>query len=224
MRVLRHILVASILPFQLFAAPEQIPEPIVDYDILGDFTEKPFELKETVTVTLDGSEDADLIKRRTQTIQNLVFLNRQNWRVRKQLPFNHEIYEFLKIKGSIHSMTPTNRRVDPPSQVSDSAWIEVITSPLRLARRWNLADHNITFSKWIDRLKKRKTPLENGQGDRISLEVKDEKDGQVIYTVISTGSIMHEGKTLMRLESVWELKETSEVTKETLNKSLLRSL
>jgi hypothetical protein len=211
---------------------EEAQEAAADLDLqeevivspVDNFIEKPFRIKETITVRLDGSEEAQAIERQSQNIHQLVFMNKDNWRVRRQLPFNESIYEYLKENGIIYSMTASNKKIEAQEKIEDQAWMEVIISPLRLAQAWSLVKKDITFADFLEDLEDEKEPLKNLRGDEMVLEKETDESGKITLKIISKGSVLHEGKTKVNIESIWELDQTTNVTAKDLEQSLIRSL
>jgi len=194
------------------------------FELIADFIQKPFRIKDTITVRIPGTEESQFIERQTKTVHKLVFQNRDNFRVRRQLPFNHSIYEFLKVNGKMYSMTPSNRRVEPSEAVPEKTWVEVVASPLRLAQRWGLASYDYSITDWIKRLKSQEEPIKNLRGDEVVLKIIEEEGAPPVLAITSKGTILHDNKTLVAIESTWELTEIDVSTADLEKTLMMRSV
>jgi hypothetical protein len=184
--------------------------------LAGDLLRQSFRIREQVTIVLDGSEASSGIARKTQFINELVYLSPQKWRARRQLPFLQESYEFLMNGKAVHLMNPFNHGVEPPFSVPAKTYLEIVLSPLRFSQNWKMGGIS-TLEELLKAV--RKAPLQTDGGDRIELE---EADGNL--TLKLSGKIFHDGKTQMAIESVWQILDRGKIQEVQLAQSLLRSL
>jgi hypothetical protein len=186
---------------------------------LSDITSKPFRIDETLKVTLDGTPEASEIDRQSVVQNRLVFVGEHEWRVKRQLPFTQSVKEILAHENSFYTMSPANKKVPLRKAPGPHIWDEVILSPLQLAKEWSLAEPSETFDDFVKRLKKSQSPLKNVEGDKIEFSFL----GETGIRIISSGKILQDGKTRVRVEATWELKERGNVNATSLLASLLRS-
>jgi hypothetical protein len=183
--------------------------------LAGDILKQNFRVREQVKVILDGSDASSSIIRSSQVVNELVYFSPQKWRVRRQLPFTEQNFEFTMTEKGVKVMNPFNHGVEPPYPVQAKTYLEVIISPIRFARAWSM-DGAANVDQLI-RLA-RKGPIQNPDGDRIEFE---EKNGVITLKLI--GKILHDGKTKVGIESIWQVSDEGHVTETQLNHSLMGS-
>lgn len=183
--------------------------------LVGDLLKENFRVREQVKITLDGSDAASGIFRSSQITNEVVYFSPQRWRVRRQLPFTEQNFEFLMTDHGVRFLNPFNHGVEPPYPVPAPTYLEVLVSPLRFARSWSM-DSGANMDQLLKAA--RKAPLTNPDGDRIEIE---EKDG--ITSLKLTGKIIHDGKTKVAVESTWQVLDRGKVAESNLEKSLMRS-
>jgi len=186
---------------------------------MDDFLSKSFRIDETQKLTLDGSPASSEIDRQSQIQNRLVYIRPGEWRVKRQLPFTQSLKEILASESHYWTMTPSNKKIPLRTEPSDKIWEEIVLSPLNLAKEWSLADSDENFDDFISRLKKSQSPLKNADGDTIDFAFT----GDTGLRIISTGRILQDGKTQVRVESHWEMKERGNANSTSLLASLLRS-
>lgn len=218
LRVLAKFLSLTPLLFwsqMLSSAPEE----------LGDLIEHPFRVQETLTLKLDGSPEASGIEFFVQTVNEVVFLGLDQWRVRREFPYPRSVFEFRKNGTQISSINTANRHVPSPIPLTEEVWTEVVLSPLKLAQQWSLSRGDETLTSFLRRMRALKEPLKNVENDQISATlITPSQEGQEeVLRIVSSGKILHDDKTRVNIESVWELRTRSPLTIEDLDKSLLRS-
>jgi len=184
-----------------------------------DFISAPFRIEENLKVSLDGSPAASDIQRESRVQNKLVFVDPMHWRVLRQLPLRGSLREYLFDEGIVFRMTGGNKKNIARVIPSNKIWEEVIASPLELAKNWSLADKNETFDGWIKALQKAKSPLTNVDGDKIEFSFLNEGG----LRILSTGKILQDGKTQVKVESHWEMTGRGKINASALVNSLLRS-
>lgn len=194
----------------LFADTNEDLTPLV-----GDLLKENFRVREQVKLTLDGSEAASGISRTSQITNEVLYISPQRWRVRRQLPFTEQSFEFLLTAQGVRFMSPFNRGVEPPFDVEAKTYLEILISPLRFARAWSM-DGGSNMDQLVKTL--RRSALTNSDGDRMELE---EKDG--LTTLRLAGKIVHDGKTRVAVESTWQILDRGKVQDAQMEKSLMRS-
>lgn len=207
-----------LLSFSLNLLSAEEPRPVVSPGI-DDFISSSFRIDETLKVTLDGSPAASDIERERVTQNRLVFVDTAHWRAMRQLPLPGSIREYLSDAGTIFRMTGSNKKNVTRVPPTNLFWEEIILSPLQLAKEWSLADRSENFDSWLKDLRKAKSPLTNVEGDKIEFNFMDDSN----IRILSTGKIMQDGKTLVKVESHWEMTGRGKVNSTSLVNSLLRS-
>lgn len=208
------------LPFQFVHADDALDDLRSSVSGILDET---FRVRENTKIFLDGTEAASSIQRTSHQVNELVFAGDKGWRVRRQLPITEVAREYRKTiqdkDEHLQVMTPTNRGVEPREPISDAIWLEILASPLKLAQQWSLAPTDIKLSRWLSDLRELKAPLKNADGDEISVEVAADKSMKIFLK----GSILHDQKTKVKVESSWTLMDIGKITEADLNTSLVRS-
>lgn len=195
------------------------PDAMIVSEELSQLASKSFRLTENMKLVLDGSKEATEIARTSSLTNSIVFFNEHRWRARRKLPFIESSKEVLYQDSTFSIMTPTNRKISARSKFSNQFWEEVVLSPLRLAKEWTLIPQDATFDEFISKLRKSNGPLTNVEGDRIEFTPLPE-EGMRIF---ASGRIIQDGKTKVRIESNWELKDRGKIKETDLALSLARS-
>lgn len=187
------------------------------FERAGEFVTTPGRFKEYVVLKLDGSDEASRIQRSTAFRSEAAMVDRSKWRVFRQTPFQLNSFEFSNSPRGVLMINPQNHAVLSPDAVSESTWLEVAISPLRLGEALGLFDSDLTLPKLVDRLKK--DSIQNKSGNKMEMEVKPE--GLLIKT---SGLYMHDKKTKVEIEATWEYLNAGKVSEADLMNSLTRSL
>jgi hypothetical protein len=199
-------------------------EPLDDLRSMVDgLLDQNFRVREVTTIILNGSEAASSIQRTSHITNEVVYTKDSGWRVRRQSPITEVIREYRKTNKDkdehLQVMTPTNRGIEPREAMTDAIWLEILASPLRLAQQWSLAAGDTNLARWLENIRSLKGPLKNAEGDEMTVEVGADKSLKINFK----GSILHEGKTRVGIESTWMLMDISKITDTDLNQSLMRS-
>ncbi len=185
---------------------------------LGSLEKTSYRIEERTKLILDGSAEASEIERSSETVNRLTYVDSENFRAKRELPFKKASREILKEAGTFFTMSATNKK--SPTQIlpGPGFWEEIALSPLQMAKSWSLADGGESLDDFLDRMRKVKEPLKNIEGDRIEVTVLE--NGGLRLTFI--GKLLHE-KTKVKIESQWELKDLGKVNLESLSTSLMKA-
>ncbi len=185
---------------------------------ISNFLETSGHIRERVKILLDGSEAANGIVRASNIVNEVIFVGTNKWRVRRDLPFTEESFEFMRTDHAYKVMNPYNHGVEAPFQIKETTYQEVIASPIRWAKEFNLESLLGTdLDGLIARLKK--APAEAG-GNKMEIETKE--DGSI--TIKGSGKLVQDAKTKVSIEMTWEYFDQGKVTDTHLTQSLIRSL
>jgi hypothetical protein len=190
--------------------------PPSDLEFIYD---RPFHLEEKTRSSLDGSQAASQILRTSETYQQVSFVNETEFRVKRESPFVHLQREYWMDQGTWWVMTSNNRKIPPQNRPDRNVLDQAVYAPLSYARAWGFADKNEDFESFWKRVKDASQPLENEKGARMEIQ----KLGVDAWLIKSSGTLLHDEKTEVRVESEWTLRflKPEELT---LNQSHLRSL
>lgn len=173
--------------------------------LVGDLLNGNFHAREHLKIMLDGSEAASGLSRITQLTNELVYLSPQAWRVRRDLPFSEETFEFLMTDKGIRVMNKFNHPAEPNFSVPAKTYLEILASPLRFATEWKLVEASADMNGLLRLL--RKGPAQDATGNKMELE---EKDGDLVIKL--SGKILQDGKTNVNVEGTWQVTERGKIT------------
>lgn len=208
----------------------QMPEPdeakpvenaLIDLEKLPqELLSKPFQASSRIVVQLDGSEEAEGIERHIETINQLVYINPENWRALREVAYPKSRLEVLQSPEGSFQLTETNRKISSEKTYPPEFWVEIVLSAFELSRKWSLLDNADDFESWLKAIQNDVTEeLKNAEGD--SLKVIRSEDKKVKRTqVVLDGSILHNGKTKVQIRMEWTLETGASLTDKDLQKSL----
>jgi len=205
----------SIFLTLFLAGPLQASEIRDELQSLG---ENSFRILEVTKIILDGSPQASDIQRESHISNRVTYLNEFKWRAKRKLPFSENVREILHLDKDYFVMTASNRRLPAREQYTQKFWEEIVLTPLQLAKEWSFAEPSDTFESFWKKLEKSKSPLTNVDGDKIEYQFT-ENNGLKLF---ASGKIIQDGKTRIKVETSWELKDRAKVKEEELQNPLLK--
>ncbi len=203
------------------------------FKTIESLTKDSFKLQVRLKVTLDGSEAASLLHRTGYIKDDLVFLDRDQWRLFRQNPFNAVAYEWLQTDKGLFLISSQNNRNSSPTSMPEGLVIHSVATPLHLAQAWGLMDSRSTLEELLSKLTEGPltkdehsltlqideppaSPPDNAQANKLPTP-----DSQR-WLIQIKGSLLHDNKTKVNLEGTWELKKMKIVPQD-LNELLMRS-
>ena len=142
--------------------------------------DKSFQVRDKLNLELDGSEEAQGIEKKSESWNRLIFQNTQNWRAFREYPFKHMSQEILRLHGSDYILSSREGRVLSKEAFSPSAWMEIVLSPYRMAKKLNLASSGMSFTDFWEELHDMKAPIISPNGSSLTVE----KTSDLIRVVI----------------------------------------
>lgn len=182
---------------------------------------KPFEASARIVLDLDGSEEAGNIKRRSETMNKVLYINPESWRAIREHPFNKTSLEVLQSPQGSFTMTQTNRRVSNEEVYTPQMWIEILMYAKDLSQKWGFFSDAQDFGDWLTAVEKANgQDLANAEQDKLKINIVTE-NGQKQIQLVFDGVNLHEGKTKLNTRVEWVLKTGVTLTPNDLNASLI---
>lgn len=181
--------------------------------------QKPFKLSQRVELHLDGSAQAGGIKRSSETLSRLLFVDAGHWRFREELPFSGLDREILRNDQGAFQMTSINRAIAPQKAIPDDEWSRLLRLPHELSQRFGFVPIDASWQDWFEKIKALDAPYENSGGDKIRVS-KTTSGSQEKTIVVLEGSMIHQDSTRLLIKVEWTLEQGVALTAEDLKKSL----
>jgi len=178
--------------------------------------EKTFQVRDKLNLEFDGSEAAQGIERKSESWNRLLFQNTQNWRAFREYPFKHMSREILRLHGSDYVLSSREGRVLSKHSFSSSAWMEIVLSPYRIAKKLNLAPQGMSFSEFWKNIHEMQAPARSPSGNTLIAE----KNGATSRVLIE-GYYVHDGRTKVRIKQEWSLEVGVQVSEKELLQPLM---
>lgn len=219
MRNWKILLFAAISCFSVttLEAARLIPQDDLFSQIDG-FVNTSVRIRNLLTVRLDGSPEASNIQRVSKTRDELIFINRSQWRTYRESPFQKIAHEYATSDKGVLKMSIQNKGVLSPEPLSESVWIEVVLAPVRLASKMGIADNDWSIEKLLSKLKD--GPLANKE-QTCKIELEQKPTGELVLKY--SGFYMHDKKTKALIEGSWEVVDRGKLSEKDLSMSLTRS-
>lgn len=194
-------------------------EGINELDALPLFIlNKSFRVRDKLNLELDGSEEAQGIEKKSESWNRLIFQNTQNWRAFREYPFKHMSREILRLHGSDYILSSREGRVLSKQAFSPAAWMEIVLSPYRMAKKLNLASSSMSFTDFWEELHDMKSPITSANGSSLSVEKKPD-----LIRVVIEGSYLHEGRSKVKIKQEWSIDFGVKVSEKELQQALVGS-
>jgi len=179
-----------------------------------------FKLRHRLETELDGSEEAKGLKRRSETLDQVVFKDVQNWRALREDIFRKTSREVLQTPQGSFVLTPSNRKVSAGADYSDRFWAVILEYPFELSRRWGFFIGARDWNDWFNRISEVTEDLENAEGDRIRVQISEQPSGVKRVSLLLEGHLVLSGRTKTWIRSEWVLELNSPITDSDLSQSL----
>lgn len=182
--------------------------------------EKPMSLRSRLVLELDGSEQANDLSGRSETIDRVEYRDPENWRMLRQLPFLFERQEFVCKKSVVFKASLSNKLHVPRKEIASDAWVEVFLFPFLVSQDWNYLSDSSSWEDWLKKMIGQKEAFENAIGDRIEVTVKEEESFKTLE-IRMTGTYKHEGTTNTNFDLEWRLEYEKDPQLIVLDESLM---
>jgi len=203
----------------LASTDQEQNEEINELDALPMFIlDKSFQVRDKLNLELDGSEEAKGIEKKSESWNRLIFQNTQNWRAFREYPFKHMSQEILRLDGSDYILSSREGRVLSKQAFSPSAWMEIVLSAYRIAKKLNLAPSGMSFTDFWEELHDMKAPTTTPNGSSLSVEKKPD-----LIRVVIEGSYLHDGRTKVKIKQEWSIDFGVKVSEKELQQALVGS-